>query len=137
MTIVPLPYEIAHCSSWDDEYSPQELVSSSPGNRQLNQASRSDDEDDQPANNKIKGWQTPKCPNYPQDLIIHLLCGPAHISKVQVLSHHYKIATKIDVYVGVLKDSSEPLEEHLPESPPHTDSDTTEGDMLIEFTRLG
>ncbi|KAI7864753.1 hypothetical protein BDF14DRAFT_1884035 [Spinellus fusiger] len=132
MTVTPLPYEIAHCSSWDEEYSPQELVSSSPGNRQLNHLGRSDEEDEAPTNNKIKGWQTPKCPEYPQDLIIHLLCGPAHISKVQVLSHHYKIATKIDVYVGVLKDAPDDMNDTL-----SRENDTSEGDMLIEFTRLG
>ncbi|KAG0170146.1 hypothetical protein DFQ29_009418 [Apophysomyces sp. BC1021] len=126
MATTSLPYEIAHCSSWDDGYSPEQLVSSSPGNRQNNQMLRSDDEeDDSPS--KIKGWQTPKCPHYPQDLIIHLLCGPARISKIQILSHHYKIATKLDVYVGILKDGLE-LEE--------TNEDD-EDDMLIEFTRLG
>ncbi|KAF7722353.1 hypothetical protein EC973_003197 [Apophysomyces ossiformis] len=146
MATTSLPYEIAHCSSWDEDHSPEQLVSSSPGNRQ-NQALRSEDEEDG-SPSKIKGWQTPKynnntyndyhypidpswllsrCPHYPQDLIIHLLCGPAHISKIQILSHHYKIATKLDVYVGVLKDGL------VLEQSPEDDDD----DMLIEFTRLG
>ena len=75
-----------------------------------------------------------RCPEYPQDLIIRLLCGPARISKVQVLSHHYKIATKIDVYIGILKDPAtiqDEFDEHV--APSEDDDD----DMVIEFTRLG
>ncbi|CDH51167.1 flagellar associated protein [Lichtheimia corymbifera JMRC:FSU:9682] len=133
MTIVPLPFEIAHCSSWDDDHSPEQLVASSPGNRKGSE--RLDDtvdigDTDRIPSNKVKGWQTPKCPNYPQDLIIRLLCGPARISKVQILSHHYKIATKIDVYIGILKDAIEELDPIAP-------NDEDEDDMLIEFTRLG
>ncbi|KAG2223406.1 hypothetical protein INT45_001712 [Circinella minor] len=156
MTIVPLPYEIAHCSSWDDEHEPEQLVASSPGNR-INVTDKIENDVDVetntlPSNNKVKGWQTPKCPTYPQDLIIRLLCGPARISKVQVLSHHYKIATKIDVYIGILKDPSSiqnALDEHaLPEDDEEEerrrrrrelddDEDDEDDDMVIEFTRLG
>lgn len=74
-----------------------------------------------------------RCPEYPQDLIIHLLSGTAHISKVQILSHHFKIATKIDVYVGLLKDAKDILDDIAPDTPPSDDEDN----MLIEFTRLG
>ncbi|KAI8985964.1 hypothetical protein BDB01DRAFT_849801 [Pilobolus umbonatus] len=116
-----LPYEIVHCSSWDDDYSPDELVKSSPGNQI------------EPLPSKCKGWQTPKCPDYPQDIIIHLLSGTARISKIQVLSHHFKIATKIDIYVGLLKDAEDILDEIAPDTPPSDDEDNT----LIEFTRLG
>ncbi|RCI04153.1 hypothetical protein CU098_000103, partial [Rhizopus stolonifer] len=116
-----LPYEIVHCSSWDEDYNPEQLVISSPGN-QL-----------EPLPVKCKGWQTPKCPDYPQDLIIHLLSGASRISKVQILSHHFKIATKIDVYIGVLKDPQDILDDIAPNTPPLNDEDN----MLIEFTRLG
>lgn len=64
MTIVPLPYEIAHCSAWDDDHGPEQLVASSPGNR--NRSDNDDesfdlaDADELPSNNKVKGWQTPK-----------------------------------------------------------------------------
>lgn len=43
-----LPYEIVHCSSWDEDYDPEQLVKSSPGN-QL-----------EPLPIKCRGWQTPK-----------------------------------------------------------------------------
>ncbi|ORZ26051.1 hypothetical protein BCR42DRAFT_401487 [Absidia repens] len=125
MTISPLAYEVAHCSSWDEDRSPEQLVHSSPGNRSSDTPHLSPEEELRTV--KFKGWQTPKCPTYPQDLIIHLLCGPARIAKIQLLSHHYKIATKIDIYIGLLKESSENLSQQ-------SDDDD---DTLIEFTRLG
>lgn len=76
-----------------------------------------------------------RCPNYPQDLIIHLLCGPARIAKVQVLSHHYKIATKIDVYIGILKDPHDVIDDSARQITDGMEDD--EDDMIIEFTRLG
>ncbi|CAO3674612.1 unnamed protein product [Rhizopus microsporus] len=112
-----LPYEVVHCSSWDDNYNPEQLMETP-----YNESSF----------DNYKGWQTPKCPEYPQDLIIHLLTGPAYINKVQVLSHHFKIATKIDVYVGILKDPQDVLEDIV--VPDTSDEDDN---MLIEFTRLG
>lgn len=57
-------------------------------------------------------------PEYPQDLIVQLKNGPSIICKVQLLSHHYKIASQIELYAGITKQ-----QEH--------DS------MFIEFTRLG
>ncbi|KAI8885345.1 hypothetical protein K501DRAFT_322450 [Backusella circina FSU 941] len=113
-----LPYEIVHCSSWDDDYEPEQLVKTSPGN-QL-----------EPSSTKYRGWQTPKFPEYPQDIILHLLSGPARISKVQILSHHFKIATKIDVYIGLLK-------EEFIQSTQDDDDDEEEDNALVEFTRLG
>lgn len=74
-----------------------------------------------------------RCPEYPQDLIIHLLSGVARISKIQILSHHFKIATTIDVYVGLLKDAQDVLEDIAPDTPPSDDEDN----MLVEFNRLG
>ncbi|KAI8073361.1 hypothetical protein BC940DRAFT_291149 [Gongronella butleri] len=123
MTIQPLAFDIAHCSSWDDDYAPDELVNAHPVPQDMLS--------EQDFDVKVKGWQTPKCPTFPQDLIIHLACGPARITKIQVLSHHYKIATKIDVYIGLLKEPSDDMA-----SVP-TDDDDDDDDTLIEFTRLG
>ncbi|GAA5810298.1 hypothetical protein MFLAVUS_003718 [Mucor flavus] len=116
-----LPYEFVHCSSFDEGFNPEQLAKNSPGNEV------------ETLSVKCKGWQTPKCPEYPQDLIIHLLSGTARISKVQILSHHFKIATKIDVYIGLLKDAQDVLDDIAPDTPPSDDEDN----MLIEFTRLG
>jgi hypothetical protein len=60
-----------------------------------------------------------------------LLSGPARISKVQILSHHFKIATKIDVYIGLLKEGIMENSDH------DEDDDEEEDNALVEFTRLG
>ncbi|CAO3698999.1 unnamed protein product [Rhizopus stolonifer] len=108
MSNCPLPYQVAHCSSWDEAYSPEQLVKSNFGNELFSE--------------KCKGWQTTKYPEYPQDLILHLLSGPARIQKIEILSHHFKIATKMDVYIGSIK------EDCIPD---------TDEELMIEFTRLG
>ncbi|KAI9247545.1 hypothetical protein BY458DRAFT_527171 [Sporodiniella umbellata] len=108
MSDCSLPYQVAHCSSWDEDYSPEQLVKSNFGNELFSE--------------KCKGWQTSKYPEYPQDLIFHLLSGPARIQKIEILSHHFKIATKMDVYIGSVKEDSIP---------------DTDEELMIEFTRLG
>ncbi|KAI9304158.1 hypothetical protein BJ944DRAFT_240818 [Cunninghamella echinulata] len=128
MTITPLAFEVAHCSDWEEDHTPEQLIQSSPGNQLIEATSLQDND---LSNVKVKGWQTPKCPTYPQDLIIHLLCGPARIAKIQLLSHHYKIATKVDIYIGLLKEGTEEL------SIQSEGDEEDEDDTLIEFTRLG
>ncbi|CEG80403.1 hypothetical protein RMATCC62417_14748 [Rhizopus microsporus] len=104
MSLEVIPFEIAHCSSFEEGYEPDHLVES--GNEELD------------PNEQYTGWQTKKYPEYPQDLIVQLKNGPSIICKVQLLSHHYKIASQIELYAGITKQ-----QEH--------DS------MFIEFTRLG
>jgi hypothetical protein len=58
MTILPLSYEVAHCSSWDEDRSPEQLVNSSPGNRSSDTPLLNPEEELR--NVKVKGWQTPK-----------------------------------------------------------------------------
>lgn len=53
-----------------------------------------------------------------------------------MLSHHYKIATKIDVFVGILKEYREVLDDGNDLDAPAADEDD-EDDALVEFTRLG
>ncbi|KAI8890922.1 hypothetical protein K501DRAFT_328095 [Backusella circina FSU 941] len=103
-----LPFIIIHCSSFDEEYEPEQLIQSSLGNQY----------GDSFGNIKVKGWQTAKNVEYPQDLILQLKSGLCRISNIQLLSHHYKIASQVDVYIGITK-------EHQDDS------------MYIEFTRLG
>lgn len=53
-----------------------------------------------------------------------------------MLSHHFKIATRIDVYVGILKDPEDVLEDIVvPDS--INEEEEEQDNMLIEFTRLG
>lgn len=57
-------------------------------------------------------------PEYPQDLILRLNSGFHRIHKVEILSHHYKIASQIELYVGITKEQEQDA-------------------MYIQFTRLG
>ncbi|KAI7907596.1 uncharacterized protein BX663DRAFT_556883 [Cokeromyces recurvatus] len=104
-----IPFDIVHCSSFESGYEPEQLI--------LTQ------EEGQPKLlfqdiGERKGWQTKKYTEYPQDLILQLQSGLCHLSKVEILSHHYKIASQIELYTGITKDQEE---------------DST----FIQFTRLG
>ncbi|KAG1146601.1 hypothetical protein G6F37_011937 [Rhizopus arrhizus] len=100
----PIPFEISHCSSFEEGYEPDYLVDSS--HQELD------------PNDTHRGWQTTKYPDYPQNLIVQLKNGPYLVTKIQILSHHYKIASQIEVYYGITKQQEK-------------DS------LYVEFTRLG
>ncbi|KAL9553121.1 hypothetical protein MBANPS3_003429 [Mucor bainieri] len=103
MTIDSIPFEIAHCSSFDQDYKPESLAE--PFHGDIQRISH-------------RGWQTQKHPEYPQDLILRLNSGLCRIHKVEILSHHYKIASQIELYVGITKEQEQDA-------------------MYIQFTRLG
>ncbi|KAI8987921.1 hypothetical protein BDF20DRAFT_910460 [Mycotypha africana] len=136
-----LPYEILHCSSWDDNFGPDQLSKGSSNTSSMLATSNS-------APTKLVGWQTARFPEYPQDLIIQILSGVSFVSKIQILSHQFKIATKVDIYIGLLKDGHDLLLQQTngnsigltTESNHISDENDDEEDvdnMVIEFTRLG
>ncbi|KAG0205092.1 hypothetical protein BGX28_003192, partial [Mortierella sp. GBA30] len=86
MVLAPqrLPYEIQMASGWDTGYAPEELVG-------LMQKSAG------------KGWHTPRFCTYPQDLVLRFSCGHSRIRKIQILSHQYKIASRLDFWMGSRK----------------------------------
>ncbi|KAF9277644.1 hypothetical protein BGZ88_001038 [Linnemannia elongata] len=86
MVLAPqrLPYEIQMASGWDTGYPPEELVG-------LMQTSVG------------KGWHTPRFGSYPQDLVLRFSCGHSRIRQIQILSHQYKIASKLDFWMGSWK----------------------------------
>ncbi|KAF9388993.1 hypothetical protein CPB97_012204, partial [Podila verticillata] len=86
MVLAPqrLHYEIQMASGWDTGFPPEELVG-------LMQTSSG------------KGWHTPRFCQYPQDLVLRFSCGRCRIRKIQILSHHYKIASKLDFWMGSRK----------------------------------
>eukprot|EP01083_Nonionella_stella_P161666 529814_1 len=49
---------------------------------------------------KGKGWQSARFCEYPQDLVI-ALDSPTQISQIQLLSHQSKIASKVEIWVGL------------------------------------
>ena len=48
-----------------------------------------------------RGWQCARFSKFPQELVLRL-DHPARIHQIQLLSHEYKIATKIELYTGLL-----------------------------------
>ncbi|KAL4436783.1 hypothetical protein ABPG75_003922 [Micractinium tetrahymenae] len=46
-----------------------------------------------------KGWCTPRFSQYPQDLTLRLE-APARLAQIQLLSHEFKIAAKVELLVG-------------------------------------
>ncbi|KAF9433149.1 hypothetical protein BGZ76_009818, partial [Entomortierella beljakovae] len=86
MVLAPqrLPYEIQMASGWDKGFPPEELVG-------LMQSSVG------------KGWHTPRFCGYPQDLVLRFSCGHSRVRKIQILSHQYKIANRLDIWMGSRK----------------------------------
>ncbi|GES89686.1 centrosomal protein of 104 kDa-like isoform X2 [Rhizophagus clarus] len=96
MSLQHLEYDIVHATGWDDNYPPHQLLpmdnknSSNDGSIKLG-----------------KGWQSKRSCKYPQEIILQVSCGVARIRKLQILSHHYKIATKLEIYVGSVQQRKE------------------------------
>ncbi|KAF9359356.1 hypothetical protein BGX26_012560 [Mortierella sp. AD094] len=86
MVLAPqrLLYEVQMASGWDKGFPPEELVG-------LMQTSVG------------KGWHTPRFCGYPQDLVLRFSCGHSRIRKIQILSHQYKIASRLDFWMGSRK----------------------------------
>lgn len=68
-----------HCSSEDEEYPASELNQHSP---------------------ETKGWQSKQFCEYPQELGFQLDGRDTHVTQIQVLSHQWKIPTKIEIFIG-------------------------------------
>eukprot|EP00195_Chlamydomonas_chlamydogama_P012277 CAMPEP_0202901254 /NCGR_PEP_ID=MMETSP1392-20130828/14151_1 /ASSEMBLY_ACC=CAM_ASM_000868 /TAXON_ID=225041 /ORGANISM="Chlamydomonas chlamydogama, Strain SAG 11-48b" /LENGTH=824 /DNA_ID=CAMNT_0049587793 /DNA_START=202 /DNA_END=2677 /DNA_ORIENTATION=+ len=48
---------------------------------------------------QTRGWQTPRFCTYPQELVLRLEF-PSKVQQIQILSHEYKIASKVEVFVA-------------------------------------
>ncbi|XP_060582149.1 centrosomal protein of 104 kDa-like isoform X2 [Ruditapes philippinarum] len=73
-----IPFKVIHASGQDENFRAAELNHHNP---------------------LTKGWQSAKYCLYPQDLVIQLE-KRARLRKIQVLSHQYDIATRIEIFVG-------------------------------------
>jgi centrosomal protein CEP104 len=75
-------HKVVYCTSEDSSNSARELNNSSPDSR---------------------GWISARFPDYPLEIGFEILNGgvEAHLTQIQILSHHNKIATKIEIFVGV------------------------------------
>ncbi|GBC26392.2 centrosomal protein of 104 kDa-like [Rhizophagus irregularis DAOM 181602=DAOM 197198] len=96
MSLQHLEYEIVHVTGWDDNYPPHQLLPKD--NKNLSKEG---------SIKHGKGWQSERYCKYPQEIILQVSCGAARIRKLQILSHHYKIATKLDIYVGSVQQRKE------------------------------
>ena len=47
-----------------------------------------------------QGYRTKACCDYPQEIGIEILEGSCRLSQIQLLSHQYCIATKVEVFIG-------------------------------------
>jgi centrosomal protein CEP104 len=80
MSETKLHFELVYASSEDAAYPATELNAHSP---------------------QTRGWQSARFCEYPQELGLWFPDGAVAISQVQLLSHQSKIATKIELSVGV------------------------------------
>ncbi|KAI8827933.1 hypothetical protein BJ741DRAFT_627873 [Chytriomyces cf. hyalinus JEL632] len=76
-----LRFTIDAFSSADEGYPASELVSTN-------------------TSHPLKGWQSERFCTYPQTIIIRFSVGECRVRKIQVLSHHFKIASKLEFFIG-------------------------------------
>ncbi len=76
--LTKLPFKVAYCSSYDDDYMYTELESHNP---------------------RTRGWQSKRLDPFPQVLVLDF-GRDVDIKKLQILSHHSKIASSVDLYIG-------------------------------------
>mmetsp|Transcript_35768 Transcript_35768/g.93562 ORF Transcript_35768/g.93562 Transcript_35768/m.93562 type:complete len:1085 (+) Transcript_35768:113-3367(+) len=75
-----LPFTVAFCSGADDGHAATNLEIHTP---------------------VAKGWATARYCSWPQELVLELKSA-ARIRKIQVLSHEYKIASKLEIHVATI-----------------------------------
>ncbi|EIE20654.1 hypothetical protein COCSUDRAFT_30401 [Coccomyxa subellipsoidea C-169] len=73
-----LGFTISSCSGEDADYPVSELLCKDP---------------------QVKGWQTPRFCKWPQQVTLQLE-GLANVHQIQILSHEYKIASKVELHIG-------------------------------------
>ncbi|RIA83627.1 hypothetical protein C1645_785930 [Glomus cerebriforme] len=117
MLLQHLEYTVIHATGWDDNYPPHQLLP----------------KDNKNSSNGIKhgkGWQSKRLCTYPQEIILQVSCGTARIRKLQILSHHYKIATKLEIYVGSVQQRKEILGKETNTGGTHDEKRTLSWDNL-------
>jgi centrosomal protein CEP104 len=98
MNLKKIHYKIVHCSGSED-YHPIEA---------LNQYHVV--EEDKGHVPYGKGWESPHFPKYPIEFTLKLLDGDMNVSEIQILSHHFKVASRIEIYSSRDEGSLDALE---------------------------
>jgi len=96
-----LPYAIANCSSEDEQHPARELQS---------------------FHSQSRGWQSAHFCDFPQELVLKFN-ESASVQQVQLLSHQFKIATRVELFIGKLA--------------PGVAEPPARGTAGVSFTRLG
>jgi centrosomal protein CEP104 len=96
-----LPYTIAACSSEDEQHPARELQS---------------------FHSQSRGWQSAHFCDFPQELMLRF-GAIASVQQVQLLSHQFKIATRVELFIGKLA--------------PGVSEPPARGTAGVSFTRLG
>ncbi|XP_065061516.1 centrosomal protein of 104 kDa-like isoform X2 [Rhopilema esculentum] len=81
-----LQFQVVHVSGHEPGYGPKELELHSP---------------------VTKGWQSQKFCVYPQEVVLKLK-EPANLRKLQILSHQYLIASKVEIFAGLASNQQAP-----------------------------
>ncbi|CAG8768872.1 13789_t:CDS:2, partial [Racocetra fulgida] len=85
-----LNFDVIYVTGWDDNYHPRQLLPN-------------DNNTDVNGTKHGKGWQSKRRCTYPQEIILRVTDGTARVRKLQILSHHYKIASKLEIYIGSIQ----------------------------------
>jgi centrosomal protein CEP104 len=72
-------FKVVHATSEDPDYPASQLNTVNP---------------------TTKGWQSVRFCNFPQELLFEMVDGDVLISQIQVLSHQFKISSKIEIFIG-------------------------------------
>lgn len=72
-----------HCTGQDDQFPAEGLNKHGP---------------------HMVGWESARYCEYPQELGLQLLDGESTVKQIQILSHHMKITTRIDIFIGTGRD---------------------------------
>lgn len=92
-----LPFKIISASSQHSSNNPAQI---------LEQSSTS-----KPPTGPSSGWISSANPNYPQEILVHL--DPAHelniikLKRIEILSHHFLIATRVEFFISMNNEHSE------------------------------
>ncbi|KAI8615325.1 hypothetical protein BC830DRAFT_1123218 [Chytriomyces sp. MP71] len=116
-----LLFTIQSCSSYDEGFAASELLTQSPST-------------------PLKGWQSERFCTFPQTLVLKLASGSTRLHKVQLLSHHFKIASKLEFFVGASASESSLTGARAASSSSASSDKTPKVSTLengIRYTRLG
>lgn len=78
VSVAKVRFKVVGCTSWEDGYHPKSMEEMHPF---------------------VTGWKSERYCPYPQQFVV-CLRSKARIRKIQLLSHEYMIASKIELFVG-------------------------------------